>query len=163
MQFDSQRLSSNILGALVRFVIGWHPVLGAFHTLVDVVANQIVGFLRRSPLDENGRVGFPGSNHLTRSRRYTWEQEFQSNSKGNTCTRLGHHNDLWAPESRRVQLALKAHCFHRCWQTELWTDTVCPLPGQRLHSEGTEWGPECSRAARRRHQADTEGERQTET
>lgn len=73
------------------------------------------------------------------------------------CTRAQHHNNLWAPESQWVQLALKAHCFRRYWQTELWTDTVCPPPGQRLRSEGIEWGPECSHAARHRRQADTAG------
>lgn len=82
MQFSSQLLcSSNTLGALVGLVIGWHPVLGTLHTLVNVVANQIVGFLWRRPLDEHRRVRFSRSNHLTGSRRHTWEQDFQSNSK----------------------------------------------------------------------------------
>lgn len=79
------------------------------------------------------------------------------------CTHARHHNNLWAPESRWVQSALKAHCFHRYWQTELWTDTVYPPLGQRLHSEGIEWGPECLHAARHRRQADTGGERQGES
>lgn len=62
---------TNILGALVRFVIGRHPVLGPVHTLIDVVANKIVGFLWRSPLDEDRGVCFPGCNHLTGSRWHT--------------------------------------------------------------------------------------------
>lgn len=86
MWFHSQTLwSSNILGALVRFVIGWHPVLGTLHTLVDVVANQIVGFLWRRPLDQDGGVRLPRSNHLTGSGRDTWGQEFQSNSESDSC------------------------------------------------------------------------------
>lgn len=62
---------TNILGALVRFVIGRHPVLGPVHTLIDVVANKIVGFLWRSPLDEDRGICFPGCNHLTGSRWHT--------------------------------------------------------------------------------------------
>lgn len=75
-------------------------------------------------------------------------------------TRARHHDNLWAPESWWVQSALKAHCFHIYWQTGLWTDTVCPPPGQRLRSEGIEWGPEYWHAARHHRPADTGGERE---
>lgn len=71
----------NVLGAPVRFVIGWDPVFGPLHTLINVVANQIVGFLWRSPLDEDRGVCLPGSNHLTWSRWNTWKQKCTLNPK----------------------------------------------------------------------------------
>lgn len=77
------------------FVIGRSPGFGSFHTLIDVVANQIVGLFWRSPLDEDRCVCFPGSNHLTGSGGHTckqthlspgccWEKNQTKEKDGNT-------------------------------------------------------------------------------
>lgn len=75
-----------VLGVLVRFVIGRGPVLGPLQTLIDVVANQIVGFFRWSPLDEDRSVCLPGGNHLAGSRGHTCKQHnLLSRSCRKTC------------------------------------------------------------------------------
>lgn len=70
-------------------MIGRDPVLGPLHTLIDVVANQIVGFLRWSPLDEDRSVCFPGGDHLTGSRGHTCKQHhLLSHCCRKTCRRV---------------------------------------------------------------------------
>lgn len=58
----------------MRLVIGRSPVLGAFYALIDVVANQVIGLLWRSPLDQDGCVCFPGSDNLAGGGGHTCEQ-----------------------------------------------------------------------------------------
>lgn len=74
-------LNMNLLGFLVGFMISWCPVFRPSHTLVNVIPNQVVGVLWRSPLDEDRGVCFSCCNNLTRSRRYTCGEQKQREKK----------------------------------------------------------------------------------
>lgn len=64
---NNKSMTEYILVALVRLVVSRIPVLGAFYTDIDVVANKVIRLLGFSPLDNKRCVSLPCGNHLTRS------------------------------------------------------------------------------------------------
>lgn len=64
---NNKSMTEYILVALVRLVVSRIPVLGAFYTDIDVVANKVIRLLGFSPLDKKRCISLPCGNHLTRS------------------------------------------------------------------------------------------------